>query len=314
MSVSDPSGTILQNCQTGTILGCELELFYVQNVSGTTVTVVPGYLGSTSANHSAGALVYLNPRFSFYDVQTAINDDLSDLCSPENGLYAVGSLEITYNPAQIAYDLPGVTGLIDIISVQYNVPYPINYWVPMTRGRDWLLNPTSDTTDFASGYALRLLGGRQLPYPGLPMRVVYKQTFAPFVNLTDDATTVAGLSSTMTDLPPLGAMVALVAPHEVRRNEIDSEPDSRRGNEVPPGAVMNSIAQVLALASDASTPRRRGSNSFTGARSANGPRVPTRRTVLPRHLRHLNIGAGAVRRVDRRPSVHDRHHVRVRSS
>ena len=51
----------------------------------------------------------------------------------------------------------------------------------------------------------------------------------------------------MYDLPPLGAMVALVAPREVKRNQIDSEPDSRRGTEVPPGAVMNSVAQVLAL-------------------------------------------------------------------
>ena len=81
----------------------------------------------------------------------------------------------------------------------------------------------------------------------MPFRVTYKQQFSPFVNLTDDATTVAGLSSTMYDLPPLGAMVALVAPREVKRNQIEAEPDSRRGTEVPPGAVMNSVAQVLAL-------------------------------------------------------------------
>ena len=81
----------------------------------------------------------------------------------------------------------------------------------------------------------------------MPFRVTYKQAFAPFVNLSDDATTVAGLSLPMYDLPPLGAMVALVAPREVKRNQIDSAPDSRRATEVPPGAVMNSVAQVLAL-------------------------------------------------------------------
>ena len=81
----------------------------------------------------------------------------------------------------------------------------------------------------------------------MPFQVTYKAKFQPFVNLSDDATTVAGLAETMYDLPPLGAMVALVAPREIKRNQIDSAPDSRRATEVPPGSVMNSVAQVLAL-------------------------------------------------------------------
>lgn len=243
LSVSDPAGTILPSLRPETVVSIELELFYVQAVSSTTVTVVPGYLGSTSANHSSGALVYLNPRFSAFDIMTAINDDLSDLCSPENNLYTPNSIEITYNPATIGYDLTGVTGLIDVLSLQQKQPYPIGYWVPMPR-KKWTLTANADTSVFPSGYALRINGGG---YPGMPFRVTYKQQFKPFVNLTDDATSVAGLSSTMYDLPPLGAMVALVAPREVKRNQIDAAPDSRRATEVPPGAVMNSVAGVLQL-------------------------------------------------------------------
>lgn len=241
--VSDPAGTILPSLRPEVVVSIDLELFYVQAVSGTTVTVVPGYLGSLEANHASGAMVYLNPRFSAFDIMQAINDDLNDLCSPDNNLYAVNSLEITYNPATVGYDLAGVTGLIDIISVQQQQPYPIGYWVPFPK-RKWTLTAAADTTAFPSGYALRLNTGG---YPGMPFRVTYKQQFQPFVNLTDDATTIAGLSNTMYDLPPLGAMVALVAPREVKRNQIDSAPDSRRATEVPPGAVMNSVAQVLAL-------------------------------------------------------------------
>lgn len=248
MTVSDPSGEILSNLRPETIIAVDLELFYVQNISGPTVTVVPGYLGSTEAAHTSGALVYLNPRFSAFDIQEAINDDLNDLCSPENGLYAVNSIELSYNPATIGYDLtpsggPAVTGLIDILSVQQKQPYPIGYWVPWPRNT-WTLTAQADTTAFPSGYALRLNRGG---YPGMPFRITYKSQFQPFVNMTDDATTVAGLASFMYDLPPLGAMVALVAPREVKRNQIDSAPDSRRATEVPPGAVMNSVAQVLAL-------------------------------------------------------------------
>jgi hypothetical protein len=241
--VSDPAGTILANLRPEKILAIDLELFYVQSVNGNTITVVPGYGGSLEANHASGALVYLSPRFSQFDVMCAINDDLADLCSPDNNLYQVKSVEFTYNPATIGYDLTGVTGLIDIISVQQKRPYPVGYWVPVPRSK-FALTSNADTTAFPSGYALRLNEGG---YPGMPFRVTYKAQFSPFVNLTDDATTVAGLSSTMYDLPPLGAMVAIVAPREVKRNQIDSAPDSRRATEVPPGAVMNSVAGVLQL-------------------------------------------------------------------
>jgi len=241
--VSDPAGTILPSLRPETVISIDLELLYVQAVSGTTVTVVPGYLGSTEANHASNAMVYLNPRFSAFDIMTAINDDLNDLCSPENGLYTVASVEVPYNPATVGYDLTGVTGLIGVLSIQQQQPYPIGYWVPIPR-KKWTLTANADTTAFPSGYALRLNTGG---YPGMPLRVTYKQQFQPFVNLTDDATTVAGLSNTMYDLPPLGAMVALVAPREIKRNQIDAAPDSRRATEVPPGSVMNSVAQVLAL-------------------------------------------------------------------
>lgn len=251
--VNDPSGTILPSLRPETVLAIDLELFYVENVASTTVTVVPGYLGSTPANHSSGALVYLNPRFSQFDIMQAINDDMNDLCSPENGLYKVSSVEITYNPSTIGYDLTGVTNLIEVLSIQQRQPYPTNYWVPFPRSK-WTVTASADLTDFPSGYALRL---NKSGYPGMPFRVTYKTVFSPFVNLTDDATTVAGLSSTMYDLPPLGAMVAIVAPREVKRNQIDSAPDSRRATEVPAGAVMNSIGQALAL-------RQRRINSEAG--------------------------------------------------
>jgi hypothetical protein len=243
LTLNDASGVVLQNLRPELVIAIDLELFYVQAVNGTTVTVVPGYLGSTEATHASGAMVYINPRFSQFDIMTAINDDLSDLCSPDNGLYAVNSLEFTYNPAQIGYDLAGVNGLIDILSIQQKRPYPVGYWVPVPRSK-WTLTANADLTAFPSGFALRLNEGG---YPGMPYRVTYKSVFQPFQNLTDDATNVAGLSSTMYDLPPLGAMVSLVAPREIKRNQIEAAPDSRRATEVPPGAVMNSVAQVLAL-------------------------------------------------------------------
>lgn len=244
LSVSDPSnGAILPQVQIGQIISVDLELMLILYVSGTNLTVSPGYFGSTAANHSSGALVYINPRFSQFDIMGAINDDLNDLCSPENGLYNPKEVELTYNPAQIGYDLTGVTGAGAIISVQQKVPYPIGDWQPVSR-KKWTFTAGADTTDFPSGYALRL---NRPGYPGMPFRVTYKAFFSPFVNLTDDAQSVAGLPSTANDLPPLGAAVALVAPREVKRNEFDAEGDTRRATEVPPGAVMMSTKGVADL-------------------------------------------------------------------
>ena len=243
ITVTDPSGTVLANLVPETTIAIDLEILFVQNVVANVVTVTGAYLGSTAANHSAGAMVYLNPRFSAFDIMQALNDDLSDLCAPENGLYQAKSIEITYNPATVGYDLAGVTSFDGVISVQQRLPYPIGFWAPIPR-RKWTLTANADTTDFPSGYAIRLNEGG---YPGQPFRVTYKAPFSPFVNLADDATTVAGLSSTMYDLPPLGAMVAIVAPREIKRNQIEGEPDSRRGTEVPPTAVMTSIRETQNL-------------------------------------------------------------------
>ncbi len=237
ITVSDPAGTILPTVRPEQTIAIDLELFYVQAVVGLVLTVVPGYLGSRQAAHTSGALVYINPRFSQFDVMSAINDDLLDLSA--QGLYQVKSIEITYNPATAGYDLVGLNypTTNPIISVQQKIPYPVGRWDPISR-RKWTFTASADTTDFASGYALRMNYGG---YPGMPMRVTYKAQFSQFNNLADDATTVAGLPPTMYDLPPLGAMIAIVAPREIKRNQIDSAPDSRRGTEVPPGAVMSSV-------------------------------------------------------------------------
>lgn len=249
MTLTDPTGAILPLLQPGIALGVDLEVFYVQNKSTNSVQVVPGYQGSTEAAHSAGTLVYINPRFSLFDIGTAINDDLLDLSSSENGLYAVNACEITYNPSIQGYDLTDVntgspvTAINEVLSIRYKVPFPIGTWKPIPYG-SWELSPNADPTSFPSGYALSILTGG---FPGLPMRVTYKAPFNPLVDLNDDIVATAGMSDTMADLPPLGAMVALVAPREIRRNQIDSEPDSRRAPEVTPGAVMNSVAGVLRL-------------------------------------------------------------------
>ena len=96
-------------------------------------------------------------------------------------------------------------------------------------------------------------------YPGLPLHIQFLAPFQPLVNLTDDLTTVAGLSPTMYDLPDLGASIKLMQPREVKRNFYEAQPDPRKAPEIPPQAVANSSAKLEQQRLIASTPRRTGS-------------------------------------------------------
>src|SRR4051794_25315063 len=62
----------------GDYLSIDLEVLYVWSVDPTTsiATVRRGMLGSTPATHADGALVYVNPRFTDFEIFQAINDDL----------------------------------------------------------------------------------------------------------------------------------------------------------------------------------------------------------------------------------------------
>ena len=244
---TSPAAVASGAIQIGTILSLDLELFLVTGApTATTIPVSPGYRGSIQAAHTSGILIHVNPIFSDFQILQAINDDLDSLCSIENGLWALGMLEVTYNQVYIAYDLTDVnTGLAisnykDGIALRYKTPWPDRKYIGIPEQK-WEVVPIDNDTNFPSGYQLNLMAGG---YPGFPVEFVYKQGFNHLVNYTDNVQSVTGLPSTCNDLPPLGAILILVAPREVRRNDPGSQPDSRLAPETPPAAIMNSVAGV----------------------------------------------------------------------
>lgn len=217
--------------QAGAYLSIDLEIMYVWSVSTRTVTVERGMLGTTADTHVDGSIIYVNSQFPAFSIFSAINDDLNDLSSPENGLYKVTSVEVTYNPAVQGYDITDSDTILNILAVRANIPGPSNDWVPLTA---WRYNSQANTTDFPSGNSLTLF---QAGSPGLAVRVTYSSPFTTFSSLTDNVTTT-GLPATAYDLPPLGAGMRLVGVREVKRNFDESQGDTRRASEVPPNAQM----------------------------------------------------------------------------
>lgn len=252
----DTLGTLLNDSETtvnfthdtagivaGSIIEIGTELMYVfsMNASTNNATVQRGFRGTTAASHSSGDLVTVNPKFPAQLVLNAINDELADLSSPQNGLYQMKTVELTFNAAQDGYNLTGVTD--DILSI-YQVTYSdVGAEASEPVISSWTLRRDRNTSSFASGYALVL---HDDGWPGQTVRVQYKTGFAA-LSATSTALSTVGLHSEGYDLPALGAALRLMSTRPVRREFIDEQGSSRRADEVPAGAISASMRDLRAL-------------------------------------------------------------------
>jgi hypothetical protein len=228
----------------GSHLQIGLELVYVWSVEAGSkaVTVQRGQLGSTAVAHALGDVVVVNPKFPDFAILQALNDDLADLSSPANGLYAVRTADLTFTSGAFGYDFPA-TNLLEILEVRHRIGPAGGFrqWPVLTN---YELSRDANVTDFPSGNALFL---HESGAAGQPLRVVYKSRFGSLFTLGDDVEDVTGLLNHLHDLPPLGAAMRLVAPREVKRNFTESQGEPRRAAEVPPGAVLNSMRGLAGL-------------------------------------------------------------------
>jgi hypothetical protein len=218
----------------GEVLAIDMELLYVLEFdsSANTAVVMRGFLGSVPAPHATNTMIYVNPRFTRFDIAVAINQELQALSAA--GLFQVKTVDIPYNPVFIGYDLPS-EGLIDVIGVRYKQVTP-NYNFPTIR--HWTVAPYMTDSHFPSGMGLFIY---EPGFPGLPVHVWYSAAFDPLVNLNDDVTGVSGLPPTATDILSVGAQIILVNAREIKRNFTEAQPDPRKATEVPPAAVLNSV-------------------------------------------------------------------------
>jgi hypothetical protein len=233
----------LAGLRAGTVFEVDSELIYVwEATSGSkTLTVERGYGGTTAASHSAGAIVVLNPRFPKSQMLEALNQDLDDLSSPLNGLFRVVATDVDYNGADRQINLTGATSIIDLLDVRLRYlasDYPVIRKVRLQRDL-----PTSD---FASGFALvfdeSVMAGT--------LRVRYKAPFTRVSTVSDNLQTVANIPVTMEDILEMGVMSRMLSTREVKRNFIESQGDTRRSDEVPPGAMRDSFSNILRLRRD----------------------------------------------------------------
>lgn len=228
----------------GAVISVGLEEMYVFAVdaAANTVTVFRGWQGSPVSAHPVGALVTVNPRFSDWEIFTALNDDLLDLSSPLNGLYQVRTEDLIAVSGRIGYDLP-LTGFMSIINIQWRQPNTQSQeW---TRVTDFEVAQDLPTDEFPSGAALFVNGAQ--PTAQQQIRVQYRAALTPLGNLIDDVEETTGIPATATDIPPIGAALRIMSGRPVARANYTTQGDTRRATEVSTGDVVQAPARLQQL-------------------------------------------------------------------
>jgi len=226
--------------RTGSVFEIESELFYVweANTATKTLTVERGFNGTTAAAHSGNVLATLSPRFPRAQMFDAVNAELDDLSSTMNGLFRVVTVDLTYNGSDRQINITSSGTIIELLDARLRYlsdDHPVLNYVRLQTGLP--------TADFASGNTLVF----DEPVMAGSVRLRYK---APFVRATTEAsdlTTNCFLPATCEDIVETGVVLRMMNGREIKRNFTESQSDTRRANEVPPGAVRDSMQNLARL-------------------------------------------------------------------
>lgn len=231
----------LAGIQEGSVLSVGLEVLYVWSVDTAALTalVQRAQQGSAAAAHTAGDVVLVNPKFTDWEIFTALNNDLASLSA--NGLYQIRTLDLTAVAGRTGYDF-NATGFLSVADIRWQRPGTVsNEWPEIT---DFTLSPNMPTGTFPSGTALFLDG--PLPTAQQTIRVRYRSALGTLTALTDDVT-VTGLPATAADIPPFGAAITVLASRPAARADTSSQGDTRRAAEVSVNDTTGAPAALRVL-------------------------------------------------------------------
>lgn len=230
----------LGGLRTGSVFEIESELLYVwdANPATKTLTVERGYAGTTATSHTSGAILTLSPRFPRAQMLDAVNAELDDLSSTMNGLFRVVTVDLTYNGSDRQINITSSGTVLELLDVRLRYladEHPVIHGVRLQTGLP--------TTDFASGNTLvfddDIMAGT--------VRVRYKAPFVRATSESSDLTTDCFLPTTCDDIVETGVMLRMMNAREIKRNLIESQGDTRRPDEVPPGAIRDSATSLVRL-------------------------------------------------------------------
>ena len=237
-AVSAPGATTLtmeldvSGITAGMTLSTGLGVFYVKgiDVSAKNVFVIPGYDNSQQNATAIGDFVYIKPRVTDWFLFNIMNQEIVKLSSPSNGLYKIKSVAFDVDPTWQTYELDpsDAADFTGMLRVRYLVPGSTDVWMDIPN------KAYRVQINEGSSY-IRVL--RNIP-SGTEIEFLYKGPFTQATSLDDDPVEDCGLTASMVDIPPLGCVATLLRTTDSRRNQVQSQGDARRANEV--GGTSNS--------------------------------------------------------------------------
>ena len=221
----------------GMVLSSGLNVWYVKGIEPTEnkVYVIPGYDNSPKRNAAVDDFVLIKPKVTDWYMFESLNQEILRLSTPEHGLYQIAEWTADVDATWQTYPFPtAAADMIGMLRVRYRMPGSTDVWLDIPE--------KSYRIQIESGESrVRIL--RNIP-SGTEVKFLYKAPFQQAEDLDDDAVAVCGMAPTMVDIPTLGVLGTLLRTTESRRNQVQTQGDSRRAGEVQPGANMSIASRI----------------------------------------------------------------------
>ena len=207
----------------GAIICAGLNTFQVMQAdsAGQTLNVYAKADGGPDLPLSQSTLVQIKPRYTDWSIFREINGEIVTMSAPSSGLYAVASFTTQPDWINGTYTLPtGWPAPQKLLRVRYQQIGRDSFQA--VRNAEW--QPESQQ--------IRIYGSQ----PGASqVEFTFAFPFSTTDSLSTDVTTL-GLSTFTQDIPGLGAASNLLRATEGRRQQVFSQGDPRRPDEISPGA------------------------------------------------------------------------------
>ena len=213
----------------GMVLSSGLNVWYVKGLDAANrlVYVIPGYDNSPQGNAAVGDFVFIKPRVTDGYIFESLNEEILRLSAPGNGLYKIAEWTADVDATWQTYIFPSAADdMIGLLRVRYRMPGTEDVWLDIPEKSYRMQIEAGENR-------VRIL--RNIP-SGTEVRFIYKAPFSAASSLADDPVADCGLADTMVDIPSLGVLATLLRTTESRRNQVQTQGDSRRAGEVQSGA------------------------------------------------------------------------------
>lgn len=232
----------------GSVVEVGTSLYYITGINSSSLTVLPNWEGTTSANASAGDFAEIDPRIP---KSTLADMAYAEITSWASQLWRVATVDVEVSTSERAYDLGTSDEVIFILGTRLQPGGQPTHPTQLSwAGDSWAkakaqLLREMPVADFASGQAVQL---ETFPTVATTMRVIYATPFdlSTFTGPTDLVAT-CGLTAGQLDVLDAGLRWRLLSSGLVTRTDWQAAGMSRDAEEVNPTDILRAVDMARSI-------------------------------------------------------------------